>query len=86
MPDVYVCGLQLTNAKIISFSYWMRIGCLGRSLIHLAGGTTFFMLGNLALVNRPDFIRLNLGCRITGKDVVSLELITYIFIENQHLN
>ncbi len=40
-------------------------------------GSTLFMLGNLSSVNRPDFIQLNLGYRITGKDVISLELITW---------
>ena len=40
-------------------------------------GSTLFMLGNLAPTNPPGFIQLNLGYRITGKDVVSLELITW---------
>lgn len=40
-------------------------------------GSTFFMLGNLSTHNRPDFVQLNLGYRITGKDVVSLELKTW---------
>jgi hypothetical protein len=40
-------------------------------------GSTFFMLGNLAPTNKPDFIQLNLGYRITGKDVVSLEVKTW---------
>ena len=40
-------------------------------------GSTIFMLGNLAPVNPPSFAQLNLGYRITGKDVVSLELITW---------
>lgn len=40
-------------------------------------GSTLFMLGNLASKNRPDFVQLNLGYRITGKDVVSLELKTW---------
>ena len=40
-------------------------------------GSTLFMLGNLYAKNRPDFIQLNLGYRITGKDVVSLELKTW---------
>ncbi len=40
-------------------------------------GSTLFLLGNLATVNKPDFIQLNLGYRITGKDVISLELITW---------
>ena len=40
-------------------------------------GSTLFLLGNLSSQNRPDFVQLNLGYRITGKDVVSLELITW---------
>lgn len=40
-------------------------------------GSTLFMLGNLYSKNRPDFIQLNLGYRITGRDVVSLELKTW---------
>lgn len=40
-------------------------------------GSTLFLLGNLAPVNPPGFFQLNLGYRITGKDVISLELITW---------
>jgi hypothetical protein len=40
-------------------------------------GSTLFLLGNLAPVNPPGFAQLNVGYRITGKDVVSLELITW---------
>lgn len=40
-------------------------------------GSTMFMLGNLSSQNRPDFVQLNLGYRITGKDVISLELKTW---------
>jgi hypothetical protein len=40
-------------------------------------GSTLLMLGNLSPKNRPDFAQLNLGYRITGKDVVSLELKTW---------
>ena len=40
-------------------------------------GSTIFLLGNLAPTNPPDFAQLNLGYRITGKDVISLELITW---------
>lgn len=40
-------------------------------------GSTLFMLGNLSPQNRPDFVQLNLGYRITGKDVVSLEVKTW---------
>jgi hypothetical protein len=35
------------------------------------------MLGNLDSKNRPDFVQLNFGYRITGRDVISLELKTW---------
>lgn len=40
-------------------------------------GSTFFMLGNFLPENKPDFAQLNLGYRITGKDVISLEVKTW---------
>ncbi|HEY1033335.1 MAG TPA: hypothetical protein VGD89_16280 [Flavipsychrobacter sp.] len=40
-------------------------------------GSTLFLLGNFSSTNPPGFAQLNLGYRITGKDVVSLELITW---------
>lgn len=40
-------------------------------------GSTLFLLGNLDQVNPPGFFQLNIGHRITGKDVLSLELITW---------
>ncbi|WP_317170105.1 hypothetical protein [Rhodocytophaga rosea] len=40
-------------------------------------GSTLFLLGNFDKVNPPGFAQLNVGYRITGKDVLSLELITW---------
>ena len=40
-------------------------------------GSSMFLLGNLARVNTPNFAQLNVGYRLTGQDVVSLELITW---------
>lgn len=40
-------------------------------------GSTFFMLGNLSSKNKPDFVQLNFGYRITPKDVVSVEAKTW---------
>ncbi len=40
-------------------------------------GSTLFLLGNFDTVNPPGFAQLNVGYRITGKDVLSLELITW---------
>jgi hypothetical protein len=36
-------------------------------------GSTLFLLGNFASTNSPDFFQLNLGYRITGKDVIAIE-------------
>ena len=40
-------------------------------------GSTLFLLGNFATTNSPNFAQLNLGYRITRKDVISLELATW---------
>ena len=40
-------------------------------------GSTFLMLGNLSTTNKPDFLQLNFGYRITPKDVVSIEANTW---------
>jgi len=43
-------------------------------------GSTLFLLGNLAKSNRPDFMQLNLGYRLTSRDVVSLEVKTWKYV------
>lgn len=40
-------------------------------------GSTFFVLGNFAKNNKPDFAQLNFGYRLTEKDVVSIEAKTW---------
>lgn len=40
-------------------------------------GSTLFLLGNLSTTNPPGFAQLNLGYRLTRRDVISLELITW---------
>ncbi|WP_341225403.1 hypothetical protein [uncultured Arcticibacterium sp.] len=40
-------------------------------------GSSFFMLGNFSKTNKPDFVQLNFGYRITPKDVVSIEAKTW---------
>jgi len=40
-------------------------------------GSTLAMLGNFLPENKPDFVQLNLGYRITGKDVFSIEVKTW---------
>ena len=41
------------------------------------GSSLFVLLGNFDTTNPPNFAQLNIGYRITGKDVVSLELKTW---------
>ncbi len=36
-------------------------------------GSTIFLLGNLSKTNPPDFFQFNLGYRITGRDVITIE-------------
>lgn len=36
-------------------------------------GTSLFLLGNLSRTNPPDFFQLNIGYRLSGKDVITLE-------------
>jgi hypothetical protein len=36
-------------------------------------GSTLFLLGNLASTNSPGFVQLNIGYRLSGKDVITLE-------------
>ncbi len=40
-------------------------------------GSTFFMLGNLVPQNKPDFLQLNLGYRLTRNDAISVEIKTW---------
>jgi hypothetical protein len=40
-------------------------------------GSTFFMLGNFASSNKPDFVQLNFGYRLNSKNSVSLEIKTW---------
>lgn len=40
-------------------------------------GSTLFVLGNFDKVDPPNFAQLNIGYRITRKDVISLELKTW---------
>ena len=40
-------------------------------------GSTFFVLGNFIAQNRPDFVQINLGYRLTSRDALSIELKTW---------
>ncbi len=66
-------ALMLAAVTQLSAQYAKRDSTYKKCFV----GSTFFMLGNFSSVNRPDFVQLNLGYRLTGKDVVSLELKTW---------
>lgn len=40
-------------------------------------GSTVFLMGNLLPENKPDFVQINLGYRITARDVFSIEVKTW---------
>lgn len=65
--------LMITSALQIKAQYSKTDSTYKRWYV----GSTLFLVGNLDQVNPPGFAQLNLGYRITGKDVISLELITW---------
>jgi hypothetical protein len=66
-------ALILTNIQQLTAQYSKQDSNYKECFV----GSTMFMLGNLSSTNRPDFVQLNLGYRITRKDVVSVELKTW---------
>jgi hypothetical protein len=65
--------ILITNCLNVSAQYSLQDSTPKRFFI----GSTFFVLGNFAQTNKPDFAQLNFGYRLTEKDVVSLELKTW---------
>jgi len=65
--------LVLTSSLKVNAQYAKTDSTYKRCFV----GSTLFLLGNLDKVNPPGFAQLNVGYRITGKDVISLELITW---------
>ena len=68
-----VFGLMMTGTLYVKAQYDKK----DSTYKHWFVGSTIFLLGNVDKVNPPGFAQLNLGYRITGKDVISLELITW---------
>lgn len=68
-----VLALLLASSLKVNAQYYKQDSTYKRFFI----GSTLFLLGNIDQVNPPGFAQLNLGYRITGKDVISLELITW---------
>ena len=64
---------MLTSTIQLSAQYTRQDSTFSKCFL----GSSLFMLGNIDPNNRPDFVQLNLGYRLTGKDVVALELKTW---------
>lgn len=65
--------LMMTNTLQLKAQYSKKDSTTNNFFI----GSTLFLFGNLDNVNPPGFALLNVGYRITMKDVVSLELKTW---------
>jgi hypothetical protein len=61
--------LLLTSITHISAQYKSTDSTFKKMFI----GSTLFLIGNLSTVNPPSFFQLNLGYRLTAKDVLTLE-------------
>lgn len=66
-------ALLLTGSLQVNAQYNRKDSAYRKFFI----GSTLMMLGNLSPKNKPDFVQLNAGYRITGRDVVSVELKTW---------
>lgn len=66
---LFVLTLIITNTLQVKAQYVEQDSTNRKFFI----GSTFLMLGNFSKVNNPEFIQLNVGYRITPKDVVSFE-------------
>jgi hypothetical protein len=62
--------LVLTTSLQLNAQYYKSDSTYKRCLV---GSSLFMFLGNLDTKNPPNFVQLNLGYRITGKDVITLE-------------
>ncbi|WP_109699038.1 hypothetical protein [Chitinophaga deserti] len=66
---LFALALMMTSSLQLNAQYAKQVSTYKRWFV----GSTMFLLGNLASTNSPDFVQLNVGYRITGKDVITLE-------------
>lgn len=74
MKDFFVC---FSAFMITTFAVFGRHKDRDTTVRKCFIGSTFFMLGNFSSTNKPDFVQLNLGKRVTSKDAVSIEIKTW---------
>ncbi|MFT5886139.1 MAG: hypothetical protein ACI9IP_002603 [Arcticibacterium sp.] len=65
--------LMLTTYSQVNAQYAMEDSTYKKCFV----GSTLAMLGDFPKNNKPDFVELNFGYRLTEKDVISLELKTW---------
>ncbi len=70
---LFLCLLSLLPLTSLRAQYARTDTTYAKSWV----GSTMFLLGNFAQENKPDFFQLNFGHRITHRDAVSMELITW---------
>ncbi len=63
------CVLMMSSTLHLNAQYAKNDSTYKRWFI----GSTMFLLGNFAKTNAPEFVQLNFGYRVTGKDVITLE-------------
>lgn len=62
-------ALVLTESVHVNAQYTIKDSTYRKWYV----GSSLFMLGNFDKTNNPEYVQLNLGYRITPRDVVSVE-------------
>ncbi len=71
--SIVLLFLLLTGSLRVNAQYAQQDSAYKKCFV----GSTLFLFGNFDKVNPPNFIQINLGYRLTRKDVISLELKTW---------
>ena len=73
MGRKYLLAITILVLSKAAYSQYARSDTFNTFFV----GSSVALLGNFAATNRPDFAQVNFGYRLSGKDVVSLELKTW---------
>ena len=66
---LFALTLMMTNTLQVKAKHTKQYSTFKRWFV----GSSLLMLGNFSKVNNPEYVQLNVGYRITPKDVVSFE-------------
>lgn len=67
----------LALSTILNTPVWSQSTSIDSGERKFYAGSSLFILGNLASTNKPDFVQLNFGYRLSPKHVVGIEFITW---------